>query len=141
MINLLQEARARGEAAMKRAVWGFAAAGLLVIAAGFVAAGAVAGLMEVAPAWAAFAIGALPLLALALFCLARARGPNANAAVEGALRLDEGMHPANDADWRTLLDGAIAAEAREKPARAAAIAAIAGLILGAIEALDAKPPA
>lgn len=139
MIDLLQSARARGEAAVKRAVWAFAGAGLMVLAIGFAAAGIVEMLKLVAPAWAAFSLGAVFLLLAAGFCATRAQTPNTNATIEGALNLngeDGKATPGLDGDWRQLLNEALIRESRDKPARAAAIAAIAGLILGAIEGLD-----
>lgn len=139
MIDLLQSARARGEAAVKRAVWAFAGAGLMVLAVGFAAAGIVEMLKLVAPTWAAFSLGAAFLLLAAWFCVTRAQTPNANATMEGALNLNEEegkATPGLDGDWRKLLNEALIRESRDKPARAAAIAAIAGLILGAIEGLD-----
>lgn len=141
MIDLLQSARAKGEAAVKRAVWAFAAAGLIVVAVGFAAAALVEALKLVAPAWAAFAVGAIFLLLAGWLCQTRAQAPSYNATVAGTLGLAESEEaPASggDGDWRALLNDALIKESRDKPARAAAIAAIAGLILGAIEGLDDK---
>jgi len=140
MIGLLQSARAKGEAAVKRAVWAFAGAGLLVLAMGFAAAGLVEALKLIAPAWAAFSVGAIFLLLAAWLCGSRSEAPNQNSSAEGALNLgneEAGARLASDeSDWRQLLNEALIRESRDKPARAAAIAAIAGLILGAIEGLD-----
>ncbi|NWG70911.1 MAG: hypothetical protein HXY23_04770 [Parvularculaceae bacterium] len=139
MIDLLQSARAKGEAAVKRAVWAFAAAGLIVLAAGFAAASVVEALKLVAPAWAALALGATFLLLAGWLCQTRAQAPNPNATVEGTLSLggpDGAPAGGAEGDWRALLNDALIKESRDKPARAAAIAAIAGLILGAIEGLD-----
>lgn len=140
MIDLLQSARAKGEEALKRAVWAFAGAALLVLALGFSAAAMVEALKLVVPVWAAFGAGAFALLVCGWICVSRSQAPNANAAVEGALKLDEAgsgaLADGVPSDWRGLLNDALIRESRDKPARAAAIAAIAGLILGAIEGLD-----
>jgi vacuolar-type H+-ATPase subunit I/STV1 len=139
MIDLFALARSKGEAALRRAAWAFAGAGLIVLALGFAAAAGVAALEIVAPDYVALAAGAAGLIICAAVCFARARPPGDAAppptAAEGSLALDA-PGPADADDWRGLLNAALAREAREKPARAAAIAAIAGLILGAIEALD-----
>jgi hypothetical protein len=133
MTRLLQSMRASGEAAWRRAQWAFAGVGIGVIALGCATAALVDGLMTVAPPYVAFAAAALFLLGAAIFCLSRAGGADAptNGAVQGSL-----APGSDDGDLRTLLNSALLKEAMEKPARAAAIAAIAGLILGAVEALD-----
>lgn len=140
MIDLLQSARAKGEAAIKRAVWAFAGAGLLVLAMGFAAAGLVEAFKLIAPAWAAFSLGAFFLLLAAWFCGSRSHAPNPSSSAEGALNLhnEEGVAPlgSDASDWRHILNEALIRESQDKPARAAAIAAIAGLVLGAIEGLD-----
>ncbi|MEQ1930520.1 MAG: hypothetical protein ABL957_08300 [Parvularculaceae bacterium] len=151
MIDLLHSARARGEAAVRRAVWALAGAGLLVTAAAFVAAGLVAALNLVIPLWAAFAAAASLLLFTAAICVARSRAPNTsqnsgynvgeNAGVEGSPSGAGAPNGAAHGDWQSLLNDALIRESRDKPARAAAIAAIAGLILGAIEGLDDHRPA
>ena len=145
MIDLLHTARSRGEAAVRRAVWAFAGAGLLVTAAAFVAAGLVAALNLVIPLWAAFAAAASLLLFTAAICVARSRAPNPgagqNAGVEGSPSGAGAPNGAMHGDWQSLLNDALIRESRDKPARAAAIAAIAGLILGAIDGLDDQRPA
>jgi hypothetical protein len=142
MIGLFAGLRGMGEAAMARARWSLAGAGLGVLALGF-AAGAVVALLDlVAPTFVAFGAAALGLMAAAAICLARARAPDAisQPCARGSLDADAGGAAPADGDWRTLLNAALEREAREKPARAAAIAAIAGLILGAVEGLDGKRP-
>lgn len=136
MIDLLQSARRRGEAALRRGAWTFAGAGLFVLGCGFAAAALVAAIRIVAPAYVAFGAAAIGLVIAASVCVARAQAPRDDAPAElGTLSAEAGA-VADDSDWRSLLNEALMREARDKPARAAAIAAVAGLILGAIEGLD-----
>lgn len=144
MIGLLTAAREKGEAALKRASWSLAGAGLVVVGLGFAAGAVVAALETVAPAYVAYGVAAAGLVAAALFCFAQAQAPAETGAARAAGSLDGDLGGAQLAphggDWKSFLNEALAREARDKPARAAAIAAIAGLILGAIEGLDEKKP-
>jgi choline-glycine betaine transporter len=138
VIDLLKEARARSEEAVRSAAWGFAGGALLVLALGFAAAALVEALLMFVPSWAAFSAGAVLLLLAGSICFARSRAKNKAT----ALNLGD-LHeqpPFSNGSWQALLNEALIRESREKPARAAAIAAIAGLVLGAIEGLDESGP-
>lgn len=142
MIGFLTAARAKGEEALKRATWSLAGAGLLVLALGFAAGAMVAALEIVAPPYIAYGAAALGLILAALFCFTRSRGPASHAPADAMGSVDgetAGLAP-HGGDWKSFLSEALQREAQDKPARAAAIAAIAGLILGAIEGLDQTHP-
>jgi hypothetical protein len=136
MISLLRAVGARGEEALRRGVLAFAGAGLVVVSLGFAGAAIVEALSEILPRGGAFAVAALFLLIAASVCfsLSARRGAKAGAAPDAQAAF------AAPADWRSALHLALAEEAREKPARAAALAALAGLVLGALEGFDHRRP-
>lgn len=136
MIDLVRMIGERSENAVRRGLWAFAGAGLAVLALGFAGAAMVEGLSLVMPRYLALGAAALALLAAAAICFsrlshhesARAQAPTAAA-----------VHPLaglGGADWKSALNLALVEEARERPARAAALAALAGLILGALEGFE-----
>jgi hypothetical protein len=139
MIDLLRMIGARGEHAVRRGLWAFAGAGLAVLALGFAGAAMVEGLSLVMPRYLALGAAALALFIAAGICFARlAHHEKAGAQAPPAAA----VHPLaglGAADWKSALSLALVEEAREKPARAAALAALAGLILGALEGFEDQP--
>ena len=135
MIDLLRAIGEKSERAVRRSVWAFAGAGLAVLALGFAGAAAVEALAAVMPRYLALACGAIGLLGLAAFCFARTKSHNVARATAPASPQPLAAFSAG-ADWRAALNLALIEDARERPARAAALAALAGLILGALEGFE-----
>lgn len=136
MIDILRIIGERGENAARKGLLAIAGAGLILLALLFLAAALVDGLAMVMPRYLALGGGALLLFLAAGACFARlAHDEKARAKAPPA----SSAHPLasfNGADWKSALGLALVEEAREKPARAAALAALAGLILGALEGFD-----
>jgi hypothetical protein len=138
MIGLLRALGDKGERALRRSVWAFAGAGFIVLGLGFAGGALIELLARFVPHYAALGVGAVTLLMAGGFCFVRVgqhrdadNTPPASAAASASVQaLGEG-------DWRSALNLALVEEAREHPARAAALAALAGLVLGAIEGFDA----
>lgn len=142
MIDLFRFFGERGEQALRRSVLFFAGAGLVVIALGFCAAAIVEALGAVIPRYAALGAAAVFLLGAAAISFALARDPAKASPASGSSASGASASSATQSafsspgDWRSALNFALIEEAREKPARAAALAALAGLILGVLEGLD-----
>lgn len=135
MIDILRAVGDRSERAVQRALFAVAGAGLLVAALGFASAAIVEALASLMPRYAALAIGALFLGLGAAILLALSRRKDAPPAPP---QTGTGSQAAFTApgDWRSALHLALVEEAQERPARAAALAALAGLVLGALEGFD-----
>ncbi len=132
MSDFLRAIGERGENAVRKSIWAFAGAGLIVLALGLAAAALVEALTLLMPLYAALGCGALALLIAAAICFAKlSRHEKAPPALPV-----QPLTPPGGADWKTALSLALVEEAREKPARAAALAALAGLIFGAVEGLE-----
>lgn len=145
MIGFLRAIGERGENAVRQGLWAFAGAGLIVLALGFAAGALVEALTLLMPRYAALGCGALALLIAAAICFAKiSRHQKALPVAPAAPPLASTFASmGGGADWKAALSLALVEEAREKPARAAALAALAGLILGALEGLEdlqAKKP-
>lgn len=121
-----------------------AAGGLAVIAAGFLAGALVVWLSDLMPLWAALLCGAGGLLVLAFVALAlasrkggsrAAASPPATSTAPAVLGL-----AATSTSLKDLILRLSEHEARTNPAAAAAIAAAAGLLLGALEGRGAHAP-
>lgn len=98
------------------------------------------------PHYAALGAAAAALLLAAGFCFAHVgRHRDADKSPPASAEAVASLNALGEGDWRSALNLALVEEAREHPARAAALAALAGMMLGAIEGLDAagagKPPA
>lgn len=134
MIDIIRALGERGETAMRRGLWSLAGVSVFVLALGFLAGAAVEFLATLMPRFAALGLIGLLLAILALICFARAprrhETPPAPSAVAALSALEQG------GDWKSALQIALIDEARERPARAAALAALAGLILGALEGFN-----
>lgn len=136
MIDLMRAIGERGETAVRRGLWAFAGAGLSVLALGFAAAAIVEGLAALMPRYLALGCGALALVVAAGLCFTRLIGhEDARANAPPAAPVPP-LAAFGGADWKSALSLALVEEAREKPARAAALAALAGLILGALEGFE-----
>lgn len=140
MIDLFRAVSLRGEQALRRGAWSFAGVGLIVLAFGFGAAALVEALSAVIPRYAALGAAAFSLIIAAAVCFFLARGPGAPPPAAPTAAAAQAAFAA-PGDWRSALNRALIEEAREKPARAAALAALAGLILGVLEGLDDAPKA
>ncbi len=136
MIGLLRAVGERGERALRRGVWSFAGAGLIVVALGFAGAAIVEALAAFLPRYAALGAATLFLLIAAAVCFSLASKKSDAAPADAPAPQSAQAAFAAPADWRSALNLALVEEAREKPARAAALAALAGLILGVLEGLD-----
>lgn len=137
MIGVIRAIGERGEEALRRGVLSFAGAGLIVVAAGFGAAALVEGLALIIPRAAALGVAALALLIAGGVCLSRGaqKGHAAESEKAGA-DAHLALAAAESGDWKRALNLALVEEARERPARAAALAALGGLILGALEGFE-----
>lgn len=136
MIDFLRIIGERGENAVRKGLLAFAGAGLILLALGFLAAALVDGLAMLMPLYLALGGGALLLFLAAGLCFARlAHQEKARAKAPPAASADP-FAAFGGPDWKSALGLALVEEAREKPARAAALAALAGLILGALEGFD-----
>lgn len=136
MFGLLKILQRRSEAAFRSAVLATAAAGLLVVAIGFIAGASVLLLAEWMPLWAALLCGAGVLIVIAALCLwaATAKAPapaQPQPAAEAASLL--GL-AASSGSLRDALLRFAEHEARTNPAYAAFIAAAVGLVIGALDA-------
>ena len=137
MIGFLRAIGERGEHVVQRSLWAFAGAGLVVMALGFAAAALVGALKLLMPLYAALGCGALALLIAAAICFAKISLHEKAPPVAAAPSLAPVFASiAGAADWKSALSLALVEEARDKPARAAALAALAGLILGALEGFE-----
>jgi membrane-bound ClpP family serine protease len=137
MTGILRAVGERSERALRRGIFAFAGAGLVVVALGFAGAAMVEALAALMPRFAALGLASAALFVAAaiLFSLARQKTAEKDPAPKGAAALSAFASPG---DWRGALNLALIEEAKEKPARAAALAALAGLILGVLEGLDEK---
>lgn len=135
MIDILQAVEQRGAKAVRRLLLATAGAGLLALSAGFAGAALVDVLALQMPRYAALGAIAVTLLIGGILFLASARERKASPApAEDADRL-AALSSVAATDWRTALQLALVEDAQDRPARAAALAALAGLILGAMEGL------
>jgi hypothetical protein len=135
MIGILQAVEQRGAKAVRRLLLATAGAGLLALSAGFAGAALADVLALQMPRYAALGAVAATLLIGGIVVLASARERKASPApAEDADRL-AARSSAAATDWRTALQLALVEDAQDRPARAAALAALAGLILGAMEGL------
>jgi hypothetical protein len=133
MIGLLRILSDRGERAARRGLSALVAAGLLVLALGFGAGAVVEALAEFLPRYAALGIVAFLLAVAAAIVLHRSR-----AAPSAASAPPADVHPVvarRDVDWRAAIEAALIRTAADEPARAAALAAMAGLVVGALDGL------
>ncbi|NWG92127.1 MAG: hypothetical protein HXY21_06410 [Parvularculaceae bacterium] len=133
MNDILRALGDRGERALRRSVWLFAGAGLIVIGLGFAGAALVEILVGILPRSAALGAATAFLLVVGAVCVSQANRKEPPASDPAPPRQ---AAFAATGDWRGALNVALAEEARQRPARAAALAALAGLILGALEGLD-----
>ena len=128
MNDILRALGDRGERALRRSVWLFAGAGLIVIGLGFAGAALVEILVGILPRSAALGAATVFLLVVGAVCVSQASRKEPAPPRQTTF--------AATGDWRGALNVALVEEARQRPARAAALAALAGLILGALEGLD-----
>lgn len=140
MIPLFDTLRHKSQTALRSAVLTAAAAGLLILALGF-AAGAIVLLLSTAmPLWGALltGAGALAFTALLLLVLSGIRPQRAAPAQPASV--NEGVSAAlfglaaQSGSLKDLILRLAEHEARSNPGAAAAIAAAAGLLLGALDA-------
>lgn len=135
MIGILRAIGARGENAVRRSLWAFAGAGLIILALGFLAGALVEFLATLMPLYLALGCGAIALFILAAIFFAQV-ARDKRAAEKSAPAPAHPLAAIGGADWKSALGLALVEEARDKPARAAALAALAGLILGALEGFE-----
>jgi len=135
MIDLLRAIGERSESAVRRSLWAFAGAGLVVLAIGFAGAAMVEFLATLMPRYLALGCGALSMFILAAIFFAQVAS-HRQAAEKTASPPAQPLAAIGGADWKSALGLALVEEARDKPARAAALAALAGLILGALEGFE-----
>jgi FtsH-binding integral membrane protein len=133
VIDILGAIGNRGERALRRSIWLIAGAGLVVIGLGFAAAALVEVLVAVLPRYAALGVATVFLLVVGAVCISQASRKGTSAADPAP---PQQAASAAAGDWRGALNFALVEEARQRPARAAARAALAGLILGALDGLD-----
>lgn len=136
MIDLLRAIGERGESALRRGLWSFAGVGFIILTLGFLTGALVEFLAASWPRYAALGAGAAFPFIIALICFARAQRQHArqqSPAAASALSMLE-----NSGDWKLALQVALIDEARTRPARAAALAALAGLVLGVLDGLEGK---
>lgn len=136
MIDILKAVGDRGERALRRTLFGVAGAFLLVAALVFAGGALVEALAALMPRYAALGLGAMFLGAAALMFFLLARRKDAASPPAAAQTADTRRAFTLPRDWRGALHFALIEEAQERPARAAALAALAGLVLGALEGFD-----
>jgi len=139
MIDVLQAVEQRGAKAVRRLLLATAGAGLLALSAGFAGAALVDMLALQMPRHAALGAIAATLLIGGILFLASARERKASPAPAEDADRRAALSSVAATDWRTALQLALVEDARNRPARAAALAALAGLILGAMEGLRQPP--
>lgn len=140
MINMFRELERRGETALHKALWAFAGVSFTILALGLLGSAAAEALSLVMPRYAALGAGAaaLAIFAAIAFAFAGRQGDHPNRDAKIAAPEGQQLSSRDNGDWRVALNLALIEEAREKPARAAALAALAGLILGAMEGLNER---
>lgn len=136
MIDIFEALGAKGAKAIRRSLFAFTGAGLLVLATGFTGAALVEFLVQVMPRYGALGAIALVLLVGGLSFLAAANARPAPLKTSGTPEALAAVSSTATSDWRTALQLALVEDAQNRPARAAALAALAGLILGAMEGLQ-----
>lgn len=142
MLRIFETLKHKSETALRSALLLAAAGGLAVMALGFAAGALVLVLTQWMPLWGALLLGAGALTAAALIALAAAGArpktpvPVPNPAPAAALL---GL-AAQSGSLKELILRLAEQEARTNPAAAAAIAAAAGLLLGALDAQRESPP-
>jgi len=136
MTGLFQAIGERGARAVRQTVLAFMGAGLVVLALGCASAALVDVLALSMPRYLALGAIAAVLLLAGGACLARAGAPSKAPAASSRAPAFAAASPVSPPDWRAALQLALVEDARNRPARAAALAALAGLILGAMEGLD-----
>jgi hypothetical protein len=133
MIGFLDALGEKGAKALRRTLLAATGAGFIILAAGFAGAALVDLLALAVPRYVALGgIAAVLLVGGLLFLAAAGDRKTADPAQPIAGRL-AAASPGAAPDWRTALQLALVEEAQDRPARAAALAALAGLILGAME--------
>ncbi len=136
MIDIFEAVGAKGATAIRRLLLAFAGAGLLVVATAFAGAALVDVLSLTMPRYGALAVIALVLLVGGLGFLAAGSARREPSKTSGTPEALSAVSAAPSPDWRTALQLALVEDAQDRPARAAALAALAGLILGAMEGLQ-----
>jgi len=138
MIGFLQSLELRGEQTAARLTWALIGAGLVIAAAGFAAAAGVDALALAMPRYAAQAIVAVVLILIAAIAFARAHTHHSRqprrSEVDKAFAERLAAAP-GDAGLVDTINHLLTEEARASPAKAAALAALAGLIVGALDGL------
>lgn len=130
MRRILDSLKFEGEHALRASVWAFSGAALGASAAVFAAAALVSGLMTFMPLYGALACGAALLIALAAICFVFAsRSPHPRKVRREPPAPIQSSLP--EMAYR-LLESEISAQ----PGKTAAAAVIAGLMLGALDALE-----
>lgn len=136
MIRFFESLKHKGEHALRAALLSAAGGGLLVLAIGFAAGALVLLLTAVMPLWGALLVGAGVLAVLAALALsaaaARPKAPEPDASTAPATALL--ALAAQSGSVKDIVLRLAEHEARTNPAAAAAIAAAAGLLLGALDA-------
>lgn len=131
MRRILDSLKFEGGHALRRSVWAFSGAALAASAAIFAAAALVSGLMTLMPLYGALACGAGFLIALAAVCfLVASRAPHPHEAHKAPPPAPRQSHLSEMA--YQLFES----EVRAQPGKTAAAAVVAGLILGALDALE-----
>lgn len=134
---LLRAIGEKSARAVRRALLAFAGLALLVLAMGFASEALVDALASAMPRYLALCAIAAALLIVGAVCLMAANSrppapPASRPPAEAVGAFSDGAPP----DWKAALQLALAEDAQNRPARAAAMAALAGLILGALEGLN-----
>ena len=130
MRRILDSPKLEGEHALRASVWAFSGAALAASGAVFAAAALVSGLMTVMPLYGALACGAGLLVTLAVICFVFAsRSPRSHKAHRAPPAPIQSSLP--EMAYR-LLESEISAQ----PGKTAAAAVVAGLMLGALDALE-----
>jgi hypothetical protein len=136
-MQILEALRHEGAHAARRSIWLFTGAALFASSAIFVAAALAGGLADLMPLYAALLCSALFLVVIGVGCLYAAgrerhgRQRHAPPNVPAAL-------PTRIPDVAYQL---LEAEVRARPGKTATAAVVAGLILGALEAIEKHRPA
>lgn len=133
MTGMLDRVRHGGAEALSRGAWALAGAALAVSAALFVAAALTIGLSQLMPLYAALLFGALALAAMAAACVFLAAREHGRHDQAPAVAAPPPPLRAPDLAYKLL-----ESEIQAHPGKTAAAAVVAGLMLGALEALERR---
>jgi hypothetical protein len=132
--GLFDRVRHGGARALTRSAWTLAGAQLGALAAGLGVAALTVGLTQVMPVYAAMGCGALVLALLAGLCVYFAtHAHDARQHTQAAAALAAQQRPLQLQDFAYQM---LATEIAARPGKTAAAAVVAGLMMGALEALE-----